>query len=98
MSVLVIGGDRIQNIKDKLRENGFDIIEHVSGRKKSDKKVKIPYKTDLVLVLTDYVGHRVVELIKEESKKCDKKVVFSKRCWSCMEEPVKRYVEEQLKK
>lgn len=92
MSVLVIGGDRICSIKEKLRQNGFDKIEHVTGRKKSDKKIKIPEKTDLVLVLIDYVGHNVAEVVKEESKRCDVKVMFSKRSWVHMEGSIQAFV------
>jgi len=97
MSVLVIGGDRICNIKEKLRQNGFDKIEHVTGRKKSDKKIRIPEKTDLVLVLVDYVGHNVTEVVKEESKRCDVKVMFSKRSWVHMEGSIQAFVKEGQK-
>lgn len=92
MSVLVIGGDKICNIKEKLREKGFDTIEHVSGRKKSDKKIRISGKTDLVLVLIDYVGHRIVDVIKEESKRCDTKVMFSKRSWVDIEKSIQPFI------
>ncbi|AKN32157.1 dihydroorotate dehydrogenase [Clostridium carboxidivorans P7] len=85
MSVLVIGGDNICNIKEKLMETGFDKIHHISGRKKSDRKIRIPEKTDLVLVLVDYVGHSLTSIAKEESKKSDVKIVFSKRSWVHME-------------
>lgn len=92
MSVLVIGGDRICNIKEKLRQIGFDKIEHVTGRKKNDRKVRISEKTDLVLVLIDYVGHNVTEVVKDESKRCDVKVMFSKRSWAHMERSIQDFV------
>ncbi|KZL91621.1 DUF2325 domain-containing protein [Clostridium magnum] len=94
MSVLVIGGDRICNIKEKLRQSGFDRIEHVTGRKKMDRKIKIPERTDLVLVLIDYVGHNVTEIVKDESKRCDVKVMFSKRSWAHMEGVIRTFLKE----
>jgi Uncharacterized protein conserved in bacteria len=94
MGVLVVGGDRICNIKEKLRQSGFDKIEHITGRKKSNRKVKISEKTDLVLVLIDYVGHNVTEVVKEESKRCDVKVMFSKRSWVHMEGFIQAFVKE----
>lgn len=96
MSVLVIGGDRICNIKEKLRQSGFDKIEHVTGRKKMDRKIKIPEKTDLVLVLIDYVGHNVTEVVKDVSKRCDVKVMFSKRSWVHMEGAIQAFLKETL--
>lgn len=94
MSILLVGGDRLDNIKDKLTERGFEDIEHVSGRKKSDKKIKIPEKTDLVLVFVDYVGHKLSQTIKEQSRKSDVKIAFSKRSWTCMEKTIQRCIEE----
>lgn len=94
MGVLVVGGDRICNIKEKLRQSGFDKIEHVTGRKKMDRKIKIPERTDLVLVLIDYVGHNVTEIVKDESKRCDVKVMFSKRSWAHMEGVIQAFLKE----
>lgn len=94
MSVLVIGGDNIFNIKEKLKQTGFDKIEHITGRKKSDRKIKIPEKTDLVLVLIDYVGHSLTDIAKEESKRNDVRIVFSKRSWVYMENAIQDFVKE----
>ncbi len=94
MSVLVIGGDNICNIKEKLRQTGFDKIDHITGRKKSDRKIRIPEKTDLVLVLIDYVGHSLTCIAKEESKRSDTKIVFSKRSWVYMENAIQDFVKE----
>ncbi|CAB1250842.1 DUF2325 domain-containing protein [Clostridium sp. WLY-B-L2] len=97
MSILVIGGDRLGNIKDKLRENGFNKIGHVSGRKKGDRKIKIPENTDLVLVLTDYIGHNISEIIKNKSKRSDVTIMFCKRSWSSMYKNIGDYI-KQVKK
>lgn len=94
MSILLVGGDKLGNIKEKLTEKGFEDIEHVTGRKKSDKRIKIPEKTDLFLVLVDYVGHKLSQTIKEQSKKYDLRIAFSKRSWTCMEKTIQRCIEE----
>lgn len=39
MSILVVGGDKIGNIIQKLSENGFSEMQHISGRKPGDKKI-----------------------------------------------------------
>ncbi len=94
MSVLVIGGDNLGNIRGKLEEQGVYIIDHITGRKKRDRKIKIPEKTDFILVLTDYVGHGMTEFVKGESRRCDIKVVFSKRSWVHMEKSIQDCVKE----
>lgn len=94
MSILVIGGDKLGTITDKLRENGFNKIGHVTGRKKGDRKVKIPENTDLVLVLTDYVGHNMAEIIKERSRRSDVEVMFCRRSWSSMYKNIEDYMKQ----
>lgn len=92
MSILVIGGDHLGNIKDKLNQKGFDEIGHITGRKKRDRKIKISQNTDLVLVLTDFIGHNMVEIIKEESRKNNVSVIFSRRSWTCMYKNIEEYI------
>lgn len=81
MSILVIGGDNLGNIKQKLSDNGFSDIHHISGRKPRDRKIKIPNETDLILVLVDYINHTLMNVIKKESKKYGVQITFSKRSW-----------------
>lgn len=94
MSILLVGGDKLGNITERLMENGFDDIEHVDGRKSGARKIKISPKTDLVLVLIDYVGHKVAQNMKEESRKNDVRIAFSKRSWIHMEKTVQECVKE----
>lgn len=81
MSILVVGGDKIENIIQKLSENGFSDVHHISGRRPADKKFKIPYETDLVLVLVDFINHQLMNVIKKETRKNGVQVTFSKRSW-----------------
>lgn len=94
MSILVVGGDKLGNITEKLSENGFSHIEHISGRKCGDRKTKVSCKTDLVLVLTDFVEHSLMNTIKKESKKYGVKLAFSKRSWVYMENSIKNCIKE----
>lgn len=94
MSILLVGGDRLGGITEKLVKSGFENIDHISGRKNSDKKIKIPEKTDLVLVLVDYVGHNLSEFVKKESKRTGIKVAFSKRSWIYMEKVIQEWAKE----
>ncbi|AYD40864.1 DUF2325 domain-containing protein [Clostridium fermenticellae] len=94
MSILLVGGDRLGNIVKRLKENGFDDIEHISGRKTKARKIKIPDKTDLVLVLVDFVEHELTEMIKRQSRKCGVRIAFSKRSWAHMEGSIQENVRE----
>ncbi len=82
MSILVIGGDRLGNIDKNLKGLGFENIEHISGRKKKHTQIGIPNETDVVLVLTDFVGHNLCKSIKDKAKEIGVKTVFSRRAWS----------------
>ncbi|KXS45981.1 MULTISPECIES: DUF2325 domain-containing protein [unclassified Candidatus Frackibacter] len=82
MSILVVGGDRLGKIPNKLDSVGFDKIMHISGRKKSQVNWKLPLQTDLVLVLTDYVSHNLSDAMKAKAKSKDIPILFSRRAWS----------------
>jgi hypothetical protein len=94
MSILLIGGDSLGNITEKLIENGFQDIQHITGRKNDSKRFKISPKTDLVMVLVDFVSHKLSEIVKEESRKADVKIAFSKRSWTHMEKKIKECAKE----
>lgn len=95
MSVLVIGGDNLNSIKEKLKERGFETIEHVSGRKKGDRKIKISENTDLVLVLTDYACHNIMEKVKQATKKDNLSIIYSKRSWVSMKDKIEEYITDK---
>lgn len=92
MSVLVVGGDKLGNIKDYLKDRGFMKINHVTGRKKGDLKLEIPVDTDLVLVLTDFIGHQMTKTIKERSKLTNARIMYSKRAISHLEQNIKEFL------
>ncbi len=76
MNILIVGGDRLDNIKDKLDKCGINKVNHITGGKRGDKKIEIPKNMDLVLVLTDFIGHNMTEIIKKQSKKSYFNYVF----------------------
>jgi hypothetical protein len=92
MSILVIGGDNLESIAHKLSENGFTDIQHISGRKPGDRKIKLSCETDLVLVLVDFIGHTLMNNIKKESKKYGVKITFSKRSWTHIENNIQNCI------
>lgn len=85
MSVVIVGGDRLGNIEKKLYELGVNKLVHISGRKKSDsKKIVLNKQTSVVLVLTDYINHNLMEEVKCQARHFDIPVVFAKRSWTAV--------------
>ncbi|MBM7624550.1 DUF2325 domain-containing protein [Sporohalobacter salinus] len=82
MSILVVGGDRLGDISNKLSQLGAEEVKHITGRKCN--KCKIGHGTDMVLVLTDYVGHSLCEAVKARAKSREIPIVFSRRSWACI--------------
>ncbi len=82
MSVLVVGGDRLGEIPSKLKLFGFTEVKHLSGRKKGHFNVALPQQVDMILVLIDYVNHRLAEKIKVEARGKGIRTVFARRAWS----------------
>jgi len=85
MSVLVIGGDKIDAIKTILQCMGFLNITHWDGRNHTTTcKKEIPHNVDYVLMVTDFINHNVMYKFKNDAKKRNIPVVCSKRSSSCV--------------
>jgi len=81
--VFIIGGDTLGKLEHKIAELGFDDITHFSGRKKGVcRNFQLPRGVDMVLVLTDYVNHNLMQKVKVEARSKDIKLFFAKRSWS----------------
>ena len=91
MSVIIVGGDRLGSIPEKLRTAGFDEIQRLTGRKRRKaQEFDIPEEMDLVLVLTDYLSHNLMQTVKKEAKKKNISLVFSRRSWSSIYKKMNR--------
>ncbi|OAH57417.1 MULTISPECIES: DUF2325 domain-containing protein [Bacillaceae] len=89
-SLLVVGGDKIDKLADKLEHHGFDEVIHVSGRKAKMVKTNIPQKVDLILVLTDYINHNLSSVIKRKANEQSIPICFAKRSWSSIYKEVEK--------
>lgn len=90
MTAMVIGGDHLGSIGDRLKDQGFEEIKHLTGRKNSPVTDMISEKLDLVLVLTDYVGTDLSRVVKNEAKKRSVPLIFARRNWSCIYKEMER--------
>lgn len=90
MNALLIGADRLGNIPELLENRGIDEFTHWDGRKKGMRKMKIPTDTDLVIIFTDFIEHRLTERIKSETKSMNIPCIFSRRAVSDLSKQMDR--------
>ncbi len=79
MHALLIGGDYVDPIKQVLSSEGLDTTDHWTGRKPGDLKKSIPNDTGVVIVLTDYINHGLMNKIRTDSSKRGLPVLFCRR-------------------
>lgn len=80
MSVLVIGGDKIESIRSILLDT-FGILDvvHWDARKKSSAcKKTIPKEIGCVVMLTSFLNHNAMKHFKDEAKKRELPVVCTR--------------------
>lgn len=85
MSVLLIGGDKVSQISNLLKNLGVEKVTHWDARKKSSicKKI-IPCDTNCVIMLTSYLNHNAMKHFKVEAKKRELPVVCARSNASCV--------------
>ncbi|MDR2152517.1 MAG: DUF2325 domain-containing protein [Helicobacteraceae bacterium] len=78
-SVLVLGGDRVDAIKEALYARGVSQVTHWDMRKARDCDRKLPECADCVVMMIDYISHNAMNHFKKEAKKKNVPVVCAKR-------------------
>ena len=78
MAALVVGGDKIDSIRDELFAQGVTDIAHWTGRKHGGKNGVIPKNTQRIVVLTNYINHGLAGKIKKEAKRLNIPIEYTK--------------------
>lgn len=87
MSLLILGGDRINPILTLLEELGVTNVIHWTARNQKNgrkKAKKIPTKVDMVLMLTNFLNHNAMIHYRAEAKSKDLPIVYSRRNVDCV--------------
>lgn len=87
MSLLILGGDKINPILKVLEELGIDDVVHWTARNQKNgrkKAKKIPTKVDMVLMLTNFLNHNAMLHYRAEAKSKDLPIVYSTRNVDCV--------------
>jgi len=96
MSVLILGGDSINPIKNLLLGFGVENIVHWDARNYkngSKKQKKIPSKVDMVLMLTNFLNHNAMKYYKNEAKAKGLPIVYSTRNLHCVQDEFAKAME-----
>jgi hypothetical protein len=68
-SVLIVGGDRIDGIKQVLVDYGVNQINHWPGRKAGDSNKVIPQDTKAIVLVTNWISHAFTHKVKKTAIK-----------------------------
>lgn len=86
MSILVVGGDQIVQIKDLLKNYGATDIKHFTARNKNSSSKKIPIGTDYMVMLTSFLSHSSMRFFKTQAKKRGIPIIAAQRNLPSVEE------------
>lgn len=95
MSVLIIGGDRLQSLKMRLEALGATRTEHWDSRRNSTSHKQIPAHTECIIMLTDFLKHNSMLYFKKEAKKMNIPFICTRRGCGCIEQEFCRMLEER---
>ncbi|MFW8565732.1 DUF2325 domain-containing protein [Orrella sp. 11846] len=81
LNAVVVGADRLGNIPDLLSLHNIRITHHVSGRHPSHQRraMQLPSDTELVILLTDFLGHNVMKSFRQAAQRAGAKVMACRR-------------------
>lgn len=87
VSAVVVGADRLGNIPELLKGHNIAIKQHISGRDPAHQKktLQLPSGTDLLILLTDFLGHNVMKTFRAAAQRSGVKVVICRRSVCCMQ-------------
>jgi len=76
-SVLIVGGDQIDGIRQVLGSYGIEHFNHWSGRKAGDSNKVIPQNTKVIVLVTKWINHSITYKIKNSALKRGIKVIYT---------------------
>lgn len=97
MSVLVLGGDKIDPIRSVLYQLGVESIIHWTARNQKNgcKKDKpIPTGVEIVLMLTNFLNHNAMKYYRAEAKSKGLPIVYSTRNVDCVKSEFSKILRE----
>ena len=87
MSVLILGGDKIEPIRSLLMTLGVDNIIHWTARNQKNARKKdkvIPAKVTMILMLTNFLNHNAMKHYRTKAKAKGLPIVYATRHIECV--------------
>lgn len=81
VSAVIVGADRLGNIPNLLQLHNIKIKQHISGRESAHQKktLSLPNGTELLILLTDFLGHNVMKAFRSAAQRSGIKVLACRR-------------------
>ncbi len=79
MCVLLIGGDKVNAIKEELTSRGVKEIIHWNCRKRSEACKPVPKRVGCIVMLTSFLKHSTMKKMKVEAKRYGIPALYAKR-------------------
>jgi len=76
-TALIVGGDRIEGIRQVLGSYGVKKISHWTGRKAGHANKIIPDDTRLIVLVTDWVSHSFTDKVKRDASRRGIRIVYT---------------------
>ncbi|WP_420226500.1 DUF2325 domain-containing protein [Pigmentiphaga litoralis] len=88
LSAVIVGADRLGNIPDLLKGHNIAITHHISGRDPSHQKktLQLPSGTEVLILLTDFLGHNVMKAFRQAAQRSGIRVVACRRSVYAMQQ------------
>lgn len=95
-TALIVGGDRIEGIRQVLESYGVTRISHWTGRKAGDSNKVIPRNTQLIVLVTDWVSHSFTAKVKKDASKRGIHIVYTPNGHTALKTRLEKLPEEVL--
>jgi len=79
MAILIVGGDRIERLKQAMIDRGLGPVEHWNGRKRGDLHKSLPSGVDLVVVLWHQVSHTLLRNVRDQANRRGVPLLYSRQ-------------------
>ncbi len=76
-SVLIVGGDQVDGIKEVFSDYGIHQISHWSGRKAGDSNKVIPQNTRVIVLITKWINHSITYKLKRDAVRRGIKMIYT---------------------
>ena len=92
VKAVVVGADRLGNIPELLKGHNISIRHHISGRETAHQKKtpQLPSGTDLLILLTDFLGHNVMKTFRAAAQRSGIRVLVCRRSVCSMKQALEQ--------